>query len=247
MLNPWEAAKRFRQTDPLASRRIGQEGTTPVGEERETPSAAPTDIGGSAREQAFQQSVDEAGQIGTRATQAAGQLADLERAAAQRREQEALREQEEARRQEWEANQQYQQQNFGPGGQPFQVTGELSDSRRDVLERAGGFLGSRYQLGGRTVKGVDCSGLVMAVYNKAGFNITQHSAAWQGRNIPGVRTSFNNLEPGDIVAWPDGSHIAIYAGNGNIIDATSRRGTAHRPLWTSPQNVFGIKLKFPGE
>ena len=27
--NPWESARRFRQTAPLASRRIGQEGVEP--------------------------------------------------------------------------------------------------------------------------------------------------------------------------------------------------------------------------
>lgn len=125
--------------------------------------------------------------------------------------------------------------------------GNLSQSRQQVVRETARYAGTPYQLGGRTARGIDCSGLVMAVYNQAGFNVSQHSAGWQGRNIPGVRTSLNNLQPGDIVAWRDGSHIAIYAGNGMIWDASRSKGTSLRPLWTSPTNVYGIKLRFPGE
>lgn len=125
--------------------------------------------------------------------------------------------------------------------------GDLSSSRQEVLKDAASYAGTKYQLGGTTAKGIDCSGLVMAVYNKAGYDITQHSAGWQGRNIPGVRTSVNNLQPGDLVAWQDGSHIAIYAGNGMIWDAASRTGTSYRKLWAGPSEVYGIKLRFPGE
>jgi len=87
----------------------------------------------------------------------------------------------------------------------------------------------------------------MSVYNQAGYDISQHSAGWQGRNIPGVRTSVDNLQPGDIVAWKDGSHIAIYAGNGMIWDAARRTGTSLRQLWAPQSAVYGIKLRFPGE
>ena len=125
--------------------------------------------------------------------------------------------------------------------------GNLSKSRQDVVRKTASYAGTPYQLGGRTAQGIDCSGLVMAVYNQAGFDIPQHSAGWQGRNIPGVRTSTNNLQPGDIVAWRDGSHIAIYAGNGMIWDASRSRGTSMRKLWAPESAVYGIKLRFPGE
>lgn len=125
---------------------------------------------------------------------------------------------------------------------------DLSKSRQGVLSDARSYIGSDYQLGGRSYQGIDCSGLVMQVYNKMGFDITKHSAGWQGRNIPGVRTSVNNLRPGDIVAWKDGSHIAIYAGNGQIIEAAnSRVGTVQRKIWASPDQIVGIKVRLPGE
>jgi len=129
----------------------------------------------------------------------------------------------------------------------YQNNGKLSKQRNQALQLASSYVGNTpYQFGGTSRRGIDCSGLVMMVYNQMGFNITQHSAGWQGRNIPGVRTSIRNLRPGDIVAWRDGSHIAIYAGNGNIIEA-AKPGTMVRvkKLWSSA--VYGIALRFPGE
>src|SRR5690606_5971125 len=110
------------------------------------------------------------------------------------------------------------------------------------------YLGTPYVLGGTSYRGIDCSSLVMMVYNQLGFNITRHSATWQCKNIPGVRTSIANLRPGDIVAWKDGSHIAIYAGNGEIFEAANpQRGTLRRKLWANPNAVYGIALRLPGE
>ena len=235
--NPWESARRFRQADPLASRRIAQEAAEPGQEDTLRDSFVPQDLEQpmSAGEQAFETRLAEADQMAARETESVMQLAAMERQARER-----------------EAQQQFQQQSqTGQQGQymgeGFEVPGEVTGTRRDVLERAGQYVGSPYQLGGRTVKGIDCSGLVMSVYSKAGIDVSQHSAGWQGRNIPGARTSVNNLQPGDIVAWKDGSHIAIYAGNGMIIDSSRSRGTSQRPLWAPQDQVYGIKLRFPGE
>ena len=159
----------------------------------------------------------------------------------------AAREREEFARLQQEAQQAQQFPQYRTDGKPFEVSGEIQGTRRDVLEEAGKYVGSPYQLGGRTVKGIDCSGLVMAVYNKAGLDVSKHSVSWQGRNIPGARTSVNNLQPGDLVVWKDDTHIAIYAGNGMIIDSSSSGGTRYRKMWGSPDSVYGIKLQFPGD
>lgn len=133
-------------------------------------------------------------------------------------------------------------------GKAWQSDGKLSKSRNSLLQNASSYLGTKYVLGGRSYKGIDCSGLVMNVYNKLGFGITQHHAGVQGRTIPGVRTSVKNLRPGDIVAWKDGSHIAIYAGNGEIIEAANpRRGTLRRRIWADPSAIYGIAVRLPGE
>jgi cell wall-associated NlpC family hydrolase len=140
--------------------------------------------------------------------------------------------------------------NGSPQGQAYTPDGNLSASRNRVLQTASSYLGDRYVLGGTSHQGIDCSGLVMMVYDQLGYGkyLDNHNARIQGQSIPGVRTSIANLRPGDLVAWKDGSHIAIYAGNGQIIEAANERvGTVRRALWASPSQVFGIALRLPGE
>jgi cell wall-associated NlpC family hydrolase len=133
-------------------------------------------------------------------------------------------------------------------GKAYENDGSLSNSRNRLLKNASSYIGTPYVLGGRTKQGIDCSGLVMSVYNKMGFNVSQHSATWQGRNVPGVRTAVSNLRPGDLVAWKDGSHIAIYAGNGQIIEAANTRvGTVKRKIWANKDDIVGIAVRLPGE
>lgn len=242
--NPWESARRFKQTNPFASRRPGQEAVEQAGEQdplqemfRPTEIDAPMSVG----EQAFEERLAEADELANRDANTAVQLAEMNR-------------QRIAREQQMQQPTATQGQQFAQTGQGqrgpqegFNVPGNVEGTRQEVLETAGEYIGSPYKFGGRTVKGIDCSGLVMAVYNQYGVDVSQHSVSWQGRNIPGARTAVSNLQPGDLVVWNDTSHIAIYAGNGMIIDASSSGGTRQRKLWTSPNNVYGIKLKFPGE
>jgi len=139
----------------------------------------------------------------------------------------------------------------GGGGNPgnaYQKNGSLSNARNQALATASSYLGDRYVLGGTSHNGIDCSGLVMEVYDQFGYGryLDSHLAGHQAQAIPGVRTSISNLRPGDLVCWNDGSHIAIYAGNGQIIEAANERvGTVKRNLWSS--DVFGIALRLPGE
>jgi cell wall-associated NlpC family hydrolase len=88
-----------------------------------------------------------------------------------------------------------------------------------------------YVWGGNSLsKGVDCSGLVQQAYRQLGISIprTTYDQAKSGR-----RVSLNNLLPGDLVFYNSGSsdpngigvngHVAIYIGNGQIIDARNSR------------------------
>ena len=123
-----------------------------------------------------------------------------------------------------------------------------SGLRGKAIGLASTYLGSRYVLGGNTHQGIDCSGLVQQVYRQLGFS-PPRLAAQQAASMPGVRTSVNNLRPGDLVAWADGSHIAIYAGGGMIIQAANpRQGVIRSPLsQQTNQNYYGLAIKFPGE
>jgi cell wall-associated NlpC family hydrolase len=135
----------------------------------------------------------------------------------------------------------------GQVGAAYQPDGNLSESRQQLLSKTSSYAGTPYQLGGRTARGIDCSGLVMSVYNSLGFNVQSHSVSGQARAIPGVKTAVSNLRPGDLVVWNDNSHIAVYAGNGQIWDASRNRGTTLRPLWAPQNQVYGIAVKLPGE
>lgn len=87
-----------------------------------------------------------------------------------------------------------------------------------------------YVWGGNSLsRGVDCSGLVQQIYKKLGVNLprTTYEQAKRGKVVP-----ISSLLPGDLVFYntgrsdPNGigslSHVAIYIGNGKVIDAPRR-------------------------
>jgi peptidoglycan DL-endopeptidase CwlO len=75
------------------------------------------------------------------------------------------------------------------------------------------YLGITYVLGGASPsEGMDCSGLIQYVYAQLGVSLPHSSSAMLGS---GYQVTYP--EPGDIV-WTPG-HVALYAGNGMIIEA----------------------------
>ncbi len=95
--------------------------------------------------------------------------------------------------------------------------------RQRIVDTAKAWLGTPYGWGGNTPgQELDCSGLVQQAYKKLGITLPRISAA-QAR--AGKRVGLNQLQPGDLVGWDNSSrnngadHIAIYIGNGQIIEA----------------------------
>lgn len=130
------------------------------------------------------------------------------------------------------------QQLYGTTTSPFQsYEGKAQGKRKTLLDAAMKYIGTPYSWGGggpsgptlgqgtgaypkqaTTTVGFDCSGLVQYAYAKAGIKMPRVS---YGQLKQGGRTSINNLQPGDLVGFGSGSHIAIYMGNGKIIEAPS--------------------------
>jgi cell wall-associated NlpC family hydrolase len=78
-------------------------------------------------------------------------------------------------------------------------------------------LGEPYQFGADGPSTWDCSGLTMKAWAAAGVSLPHSSAMQAGY---GSRISISELRPGDLVFYYSPiHHVAIYLGNGLVIDA----------------------------
>lgn len=92
---------------------------------------------------------------------------------------------------------------------------------KQAVAYAARFLGVRYVYGGTTPQGFDCSGLVQYVYDHLGVKLPRTS---QEQALSGVSVPRSQLQPGDLIFYNEpgegaNSHVAIYAGNGQEIEA----------------------------
>lgn len=119
-----------------------------------------------------------------------------------------------------------------------------------VVAKAQSYLGVPYVWGGNGYSGVDCSGLVQQVYKSMGINLPRLSAD-QARSGP--RVGLGDLKAGDLVAWDNSSrnngadHIAIYIGNGQILEAP-RTGlnVRIRKLTSGDAGAWGVRMPGSG-
>jgi cell wall-associated NlpC family hydrolase len=97
-------------------------------------------------------------------------------------------------------------------------TGPTSTQADKAVAFAYAQLGCPYVYGGTgpCPRGYDCSGLAQAAWAAAGVAIPRDSYE-QWASLPHV--SLSALEPGDLLIYNGEGHVAIYVGNGYIIDA----------------------------
>jgi peptidoglycan DL-endopeptidase CwlO len=96
-----------------------------------------------------------------------------------------------------------------------------------ILRTADACRGVPYVWGGNTPNGFDCSGFTKFVFAKHGIALPRTSRE-QSRVGRAVSADFRALRPGDLMFFAERgeaiSHVAIYAGNGEIIHSSSSNG-----------------------
>jgi cell wall-associated NlpC family hydrolase len=92
------------------------------------------------------------------------------------------------------------------------------------VEHARTLLGTRYEWGGMTSAGIDCSGLVHMAFRACGQLVPRDA---DQQEEAGEKLVAGDLGIGDLVTYgsPEGAdHIAFWAGDGRILHATGREG-----------------------
>lgn len=110
-----------------------------------------------------------------------------------------------------------------------------SDLGSQVVQEALKYVGNPYVWGGDSLtNGCDCSGFVVQIYKLFGVDLSASRQSSLLRSV-GNAVSRNDMLPGDIVCYS--GHVAIYAGNGKIVEAqcaragiTSNRSVDNKPI-----------------
>ncbi|MCX4093257.1 C40 family peptidase [Nocardia sp. alder85J] len=101
-----------------------------------------------------------------------------------------------------------------------------------AVEAARSKIGSSYGFGDTGPDSFDCSGLLVWSYEQAGLELPRTS---YDQLAAGTPVSLDELRLGDLVSFYGGDHSAIYAGDGQVIHAsTSARGVVLSPIDDMP-------------
>jgi len=111
--------------------------------------------------------------------------------------------------------------------------GSNSIARR-IINESMNYLGVPYVFGGTSPYGFDCSGYVQYVFAQAGISLPRTADV---QYECGYAVSTSELIPGDLVFFSTydygASHVGIYLGDGNFINASSSQGVSVASLYSS--------------
>lgn len=105
--------------------------------------------------------------------------------------------------------------------------------------RAQQYLGIPYVYGGRSLSGLDCSGLVYMVY---GSSVGTYTGTQQ---YAGPRIPVNEAKAGDLLFWGTGTpyHVAISDGQGGFIHApVPGQNVSHSPIYSHWYPSFAVDM-----
>lgn len=118
--------------------------------------------------------------------------------------------------------------------------------RNEIVNYACQFVGNPYVWGGTSLtNGADCSGFVMKVLEHFGISVPRVS---RDQAKAGVRVTSANMKPGDLVFYANSrgvvNHVGMYIGNGQVVNAASRRSGIRIYPWNyrtpvAIRNVIG--------
>lgn len=113
------------------------------------------------------------------------------------------------------------------GEAPVAARRAASDKGNEVALFALGLIDTGYRFGGKNPEaGLDCSGMVAYIFNRAiGFRVGGSAADIARRGLPVDRSS---LRPGDLVFFNTRnaplSHVGVYIGDDRFVHAPSSNG-----------------------
>ena len=128
------------------------------------------------------------------------------------------------------------------------AAGEKKAVKELLNEAASKYFGAPYRRGGRSTKGMDCSGLVCEVYREVFGIDLPHSASGLYPLSLFNDAPLDYLQPGDLVFFSTGkkkriTHVGIYLSGGEFIHAARSNGvsvsTLGKKYWK--EKILGAK------